>query len=189
MIYKRIIFLLENTISSISNVLEGIKQCNIDNIIKEEKDLPTMFNNLDWVNSQFEDIKKESNFKFKIMNYRRRKIENLQNNMSILRLITHLNYDLIQIITSEKFEFSEIYDRKKVIKSLEATIDNFKALKEGIQSKHNTRNTLIVINNVKTPFIITKYNEDSYYCRFIDDINEIGIQTNRIIEETKKIKF
>ena len=73
MIYKRITFLLGSTISSLSIILECIKVSDFHNLIKEGKALPTVFNNIDWVYSQFEDIKKESNLKFKMMKLQRRK--------------------------------------------------------------------------------------------------------------------
>ena len=48
----------------------------------------------------------------------------------MLRAITHLNYDLIGLMTSKKFNLGTINDRVKVINSLEATLENLKALKE-----------------------------------------------------------
>ena len=47
----------------------------------------------------------------------------------------------------------------------------------------------MVIKYTNVPYIITHHGVDSYYSRFIYDINEIGNQTNKIIEQTKKVNF
>lgn len=189
MIYKRITFLLGSTISSLAIILESIKVSDIHNLVKEGKNLPTVFNNIDWVYSQFEDIKKESDLKFKMMKLERKKIDNIQNIISMLRAITHLNYDLIVLMTSKKFHLGTVSDREKVINSLQATLTNLKTLEGGFHRKHNRNIKTIVINYTHAPHINTHSETYSYYSRFIYDINEIGIQTNNIIEQTKKIKF
>ena len=88
-----------------------------------------MFNNIDWVYSQFEDIKKEGKLKFKMMKIQRKKIDNLLNIISMLRAITHLNYDLIGLMTNKKFNLGTINDRVKVINLLEATLENLNGFK------------------------------------------------------------
>ena len=190
MIYKRISFLLRSTISSLNIILESIKVSDIQSLVKESKNLPTVFNNIDWIYYQFEDIKKESDLIFKILKLQRKKIENIQNIISKIRAITHLNYDLIVLMTGKKFHLGVINDRAKVINSLQATLDNFRALEESFHTKNKINKSRIVRNEyTHTPYINTQPGADNYYNRFIYDINEIGIETNKIIQQTNKIKF
>lgn len=189
MIYKRITFLLGSTINSLSIILESVKVNDIHSLVKEGKNLPTVFNNIDWVYSQFEDIKKESDLKFKMMKLERKKIDNIQNIISMIRSITHLNYDLILLMTSKKFHLGTVSDREKVINSLQATIGSLKALEQAFHSKRKGNIKTIVKNYTHAPHINTNSETYNYYSRFIYDINEIGIQTNNIIEQRKKINF
>jgi uncharacterized membrane protein YgaE (UPF0421/DUF939 family) len=185
MINKRISFLLSGIIESLKLTAEAIKKGEVEYFYKSQKVLPNNFNNIDWVFSLFNDIKKEYKLKSKIIRLPIEDIEKLINIILFIRSISHLNYDInyvyieeepnligykainnrflknITFIIEELEKIYEAYENKKVLYENYSNSDNGSGI---YQMDSNNENCVRIdqdINNIKN-IIYKMYRETSH---------------------------
>lgn len=109
MINKRIAFIINSIIEILELTFEGISQNDKDKVNKARTLLPTCFNNIDWLFSLFQDLRREHRVKSKVFEVSRVDMDTLSNIIISLRTITHLNYDINYVLLDPSFR-QEIAD-------------------------------------------------------------------------------
>ena len=101
MINRRLTFLLHGLLDNLNLTKEGIEKGDLELIKKSKLSLPGSFNNIDWMFSLFNDMKKEYSPKKKAFNMRKIELDKLINVILFMRSLAHLNYDINYVLLEE----------------------------------------------------------------------------------------
>jgi hypothetical protein len=128
MVSRRLAFLLHGLQDNINLTKEGIEKDDLNIIKKSKLSLPSSFNNIDWVFSLFNDMKKEYSPKKKAFNISIAELDKLVNIILFMRSIAHLNYDINYVLLEERV-YSRIHQYKnKLFKDLSFIAEELKYL-------------------------------------------------------------
>lgn len=105
---RRVSFLLESMIGNLNLTILGMEEQNKEFICKSKLALPNTFNDIDWVFSLFQDLRKEYKSQSSIAEVSIFDLEKLLNTFLFLRTITHLNYDINYVLLEEDFLWENV---------------------------------------------------------------------------------
>lgn len=129
MVYYRISYLLQSAMENLNKTMKGIERSDTAAVSSIKQNLPGTFNDIDWVFSLFNDIRKEYKFKLRISGFKEKDIERLQNVIMSIRGITHLNYDMVYILTEEEFNWSKLNNKKEIQYEFSSYISELEKIK------------------------------------------------------------
>jgi len=188
MMNKRIIFLANIIIDSLKDMESMIKEQNEEGISSVKNKFPPIFNNIDWVYSLFEDMKREYKYKAKIVGFKRESLVSMQNLVLFLRDITHLNYDIIYVFTRKDFQWdSFIHERERVIIALNGIIDELTKIKEALdEGIIDLNSNMESVEDFKSNYI-NEYQSIEPLNRIFNDLQDILNTIKSIKGEIKNI--
>lgn len=165
--YRRVSFLLDSVTNNIKETIVGVENRDKQLIFRKKLDLPGTFNNIDWVYSHYEDMKKELGSKFNITGINKQDVDSIQNVISQIRGITHFNYDLCYVISQNEFNFLNIEnEREKIINELQYEANELMQINKVVNNKYQCCELKNLVK--QHPPINCEYAE-----RIINDIDEI----------------
>jgi len=133
MMNKRITFLVKLVIDSLNDMVKTLRDNNEEGFSSVKNKFPPIFNNIDWVYSLFEDMKKEYKYKAKIVGFKRENLIRIQSLVLFLRDITHLNYDIVYVLMRKDFQWDSFSDgRERVIIALNGIIHELEIIGEAL---------------------------------------------------------
>lgn len=186
MVYKRILFLLDTSITNLEDTKKYIIENDKVGILAVKNNLAQTFKNIEWILSLFEDMRKEHVTKFDnsfVNKTTKDDIGRIINIVLFIRNISHLNYDIIYILLKNDFIWDEsILEKKKVIDEVNIIISNIKEIKE-IFYIRNLRE--IKRQKLKCEKKACGTNLD----RILFNLDEMILNINNIESEIDNIKF
>lgn len=139
MINRRLAFLLHGLQDNLNLTKEGIEKGDLELIKKSKLSLPGSFNNIDWMFSLFNDMKKEYSPKKKAFNMRKLELDKLINVILFMRSIAHLNYDINYVLLEEGTNCTKQPYNNKLCRELFSALEELKYLIVNIEDNGVTQ--------------------------------------------------
>jgi uncharacterized membrane protein YgaE (UPF0421/DUF939 family) len=180
MMYKRLTFIMDKVIVNLDKTTNILEYKKYDDIQSFTTKLPTTFIDIDWISSLLEDMKKEYKIVLRNIGVDKVEIEKLSQLLFQLRTITHLNYDIVHLLsvnTYGKDNYKE--DFKEEVKEISILVNILKEIKEAL-----TKDKIIEffeINTELNKLYLYGTEEISYKNRLSSDIFEIRNIVQNII--------
>lgn len=172
-LYKRIAFLLYAVANNLESTKNYIVTKDKNQLESLKVNIPTTFNNINWVSSHFTDIEKEGKISKRASN-----VSKFQQLLISIRYINHMNYDIYYNLSSG--DLADI-NEKLSIERLELAIESISILAEDFENKLESNNHRKCVSGLQLENYQITENLTGINYRLQHNLEEILSNVNNII--------